>query len=77
VRKIPSGSLKDRQPKTSIFWAQDDIFFRREGGEAYLKDLSYAEMHRLQSGHFAVEDSLEEIDTGTHHFYNEKVKGKR
>jgi len=69
--------LKDRQPKTVIFWGQDDIFFTREGGEAYLKDPPHAEMHRLQSGHFAVEDSLEEIATGIHRFYREKVKGKQ
>jgi pimeloyl-ACP methyl ester carboxylesterase len=49
--------LKKRQPKTVIFWGQDDIFFTREGGEAYLRDLPRAEMHRLDSGHFAVEDS--------------------
>jgi pimeloyl-ACP methyl ester carboxylesterase len=49
--------LKERQPKTIIFWGQDDIFFTREGGEAYLGDLPRAEMHRLDSGHFAVEDS--------------------
>jgi len=48
--------LKKRQPKTLIFWGQDDIFFTREGGEAYLRDLPRAEMHRLDSGHFAVED---------------------
>lgn len=53
--------LKERQPKTVIFWGQDDIFFTREGGEAYLNDLPHAEMHRLKSGHFVVEDSLEEI----------------
>src|SRR5215467_14112275 len=35
-----------------------DIFFTPEGGEAYLKDLTHAEMHRLKSGHFAVEDCL-------------------
>ena len=69
--------LKDRQPKTVIFWGQDDIFFTREGGEAYLKDLPHAEMHRLQSGHFAVEDSLGEIATGIHRFYKEKVKGEQ
>jgi pimeloyl-ACP methyl ester carboxylesterase len=50
--------LKDRQPKTIIFWGQEDIFFTKEGGESYLKDLPKAEMHRLNSGHFAVEDSL-------------------
>ena len=32
--------LRDHQPKTLIFWGQNDIFFTREGGgEAYLKDL--------------------------------------
>jgi pimeloyl-ACP methyl ester carboxylesterase len=49
--------LRKRQPKTLIFWGQDDLFFTREGGEAYLRDLPRAEMHRLDSGHFAVEDS--------------------
>jgi pimeloyl-ACP methyl ester carboxylesterase len=53
--------LKKRQPKTLIFWGQDDIFFTREGGEAYLRDLPRAEMHRLESGHFAVEDSADYI----------------
>ena len=31
--------LRKRQPKTIIFWGQNDIFFTREGGEAYLRDL--------------------------------------
>jgi len=48
--------LKKRQPKTIIFWGQEDLFFTREGGEAYLRDLPHAEMHRLDSGHFATED---------------------
>ena len=65
--------LQDRQPKTVIFWGQNDIFFTREGGEAYLKDLPNAEMYRLDSGHFAVEDCLYEISTGIIRFYLEKV----
>ena len=65
--------LQDRQPKTLIFWGQNDIFFTREGGEAYLKDLPNAEMYRLDSGHFAVEDCLYEISTGIIRFYLEKV----
>jgi hypothetical protein len=36
-----------------------------EGGEAYLKELPNAEIHRLDSGHFAVEDCLDEIDKAT------------
>jgi pimeloyl-ACP methyl ester carboxylesterase len=59
--------------KTIIFWGQDDIFFTREGGDAYLKELPKAEMHRLDSGHFAVEDCLDYISRNTRRFYDEKV----
>jgi pimeloyl-ACP methyl ester carboxylesterase len=68
--------LRDRQPKTIIFWGQDDIFFTREGGEEYLKDLPKAEMHRLASGHFAVEDCLDDISTKMIEFYNRVVLGR-
>jgi pimeloyl-ACP methyl ester carboxylesterase len=50
--------FRTHQPTTIIFWGQDDIFFTKEGGDAYLNDLPNAEMHRLNSGHFALEDSL-------------------
>ena len=65
--------LRRRQPKTIIFWGQDDIFFNREGGEAYLNDIPNAEMHRLDSGHFAVEDCLEYIARNIRRFYDETV----
>jgi pimeloyl-ACP methyl ester carboxylesterase len=65
--------LHEHQPKTLIFWGQDDIFFTREGGEAYLKDLPNAEMYRLDSGHFAVEDCLDEIASNIRRFYLERV----
>jgi pimeloyl-ACP methyl ester carboxylesterase len=65
--------LRDRQPKTVIFWGQNDIFLRPQGGEAYLRDLPDAEIHRLDSGHFAVEDCLEQIATNIQRFYDEKV----
>jgi hypothetical protein len=50
-----------------------DTFFTREGGEAYLKDLRDAEMYRLDSGHFAVEDCLDEIASNISRFYLERV----
>ena len=65
--------MRDRQPKTLIFWGQNDIFFTQEGGEAYLKDLPNAEMHRLESGHFAVEDCLVEITSNIRRFYLDRV----
>ena len=65
--------LKKKQPKTIIFWGQDDIFFTKEGGEAYLNDLPNADMHRLQSGHFAVEDCLETIAEKMKAFYRSRL----
>ena len=69
--------LRERQPKTIIFWGQGDIFFTPAGGEAYLKELPQAEMHRLNAGHFAVEDCLEYVAAEMHRFYVEKVGGKK
>ncbi len=68
--------LREQQPDTIIFWGQDDIFFTREGGEAYLPDLPKAEMHRLEAGHFAIEDCLEYISQNMHRFYQDVVARK-
>ncbi len=65
--------LRQNQPKTIIFWGQTDVFFTPAGGEAYLKDLPNAEIHRLDAGHFAVEDHAEYISKQMHRFYAEKV----
>jgi pimeloyl-ACP methyl ester carboxylesterase len=65
--------LRTRQPKTLIFWGQHDIFFTPEGGEAYLRDLPDAELHRLNSGHFAVEDSLDVMADAIRQFYDTQV----
>ena len=67
--------LKDHQPKTIIFWGQGDIFFTPAGGEAFLGVLPNAEMHRLNSGHFAVEDCLEYIANHMQEFYQTQVAG--
>jgi pimeloyl-ACP methyl ester carboxylesterase len=65
--------LRERQPETLIFWGQDDIFFTREGGDAYLADLPSAELHRLDAGHFAVEDHLDYIATHIRRFHSQTV----
>ena len=65
--------LRENKPKTIIFWGQKDIFFTPEGGEAYLKDLPDAEIHRLEAGHFAVEDHLEHISQNIRKFYEINV----
>src|ERR1700744_3762054 len=66
--------LRKQKPTTLIFWGQTDIFFTKEGGEAFLKDVPDAELHRLEAGHFAVEDHLGYIAQETKRFYEEKVK---
>jgi pimeloyl-ACP methyl ester carboxylesterase len=65
--------LRRHQPKAIIFWGQNDFFFTPDGGEAYLRDLPDAEMHRLASGHFAVEDCLTYIAQNMRRFYEENV----
>src|SRR5215475_12282198 len=65
--------LREKQPKTIIFWGQGDIFFTPEGGEAFLKDLPSAELHRLDAGHFAVEDNLGYISDQMNAFYQKVV----
>jgi pimeloyl-ACP methyl ester carboxylesterase len=65
--------LRERQPETIIFWGQDDIFFTRAGGDAYLADLPRAEMHRLGAGHFAVEEHLDFIASRIRRFYSRNV----
>ena len=65
--------MRERQPKTLIFWGQDDVFFTPVGGEAFLRDLPKAELHRLAAGHFAVEDNLIYIAGNIKRFYDENV----
>jgi pimeloyl-ACP methyl ester carboxylesterase len=67
--------LRERRPQAIIFWGQDDLFFTPEGGEAYLQDLPDAEIHRLEAGHFAVEDHLDYVTDRMIRFYDERVAG--
>ena len=53
--------FRSRQPKTLIVWGQNDPFFTVDGAKAYLRDIPKAELHLLDSGHFALEDSSEFI----------------
>jgi pimeloyl-ACP methyl ester carboxylesterase len=65
--------LREHRPPTLILWGENDIIFTPEGGRAYLRDLPDAEVHMLDSGHFAVEDHLNVIAEHIKRFYGEKV----
>jgi pimeloyl-ACP methyl ester carboxylesterase len=53
--------FRSKQPKTLIVWGKSDPFFTVEGAQAYLRDIPKAELHLLDTGHFALEDSSEFI----------------
>jgi pimeloyl-ACP methyl ester carboxylesterase len=53
--------FRNKQPKTLIVWGKNDPFFTVEGAQAYLRDIPKAELHLLDTGHFALEDSSDFI----------------
>lgn len=53
--------FRAKQPKTLIVWGKHDPFFTVEGAQAYLRDIPGAELHLLDTGHFALEDSCDFI----------------
>jgi pimeloyl-ACP methyl ester carboxylesterase len=52
-----------RHPPTLIVWGKNDVIFPAEGARPYLRDLPDAELHLLDTGHFALEDKGDEIAT--------------
>lgn len=53
--------LTQYQPSVLITWGKNDQFFTSAGALAYLKDVPDAEVHLLNSGHFALEEFHAEI----------------
>ena len=53
--------FRERQPPALIVWGKNDVIFPAEGARADLKDLPKAELHLLDTGHFALEDKGDEI----------------
>ena len=69
--------LRERQPETLIFWGQGDMFFTPAGGEAYLADVPSAELHRLDAGHFAVEECLGYVAKHIELFYSNRLASSK
>lgn len=53
--------FKQHQPPTLIVWGRNDPFFTVEGAKAYQRDIPGAELHLLDTGHFALEEESEAI----------------
>ena len=65
--------FRERQPPALIVWGQNDKIFPADGARAYLRDLPEAEVHLLDSGHFALEDKGEEIARLMRDFLDRKL----
>lgn len=64
------------QPPTLIAWGKNDVIFPGDGALPYLRDLPKAEMHLLDTGHFALEDKGDEIAALMLNFLDRKLAGK-
>jgi pimeloyl-ACP methyl ester carboxylesterase len=53
--------LREHRPPTLVVWGRNDPFFVEAGALAYAGDVPDAEVHLLDTGHFALEDRLQEI----------------
>lgn len=53
--------FRTRKPPTLIVWGVRDEIFPAAAAKAYLRDIPGAELHLIDSGHFALEDRADEI----------------
>jgi len=65
--------FRDHKPPTLIVWGKNDKIFPEEGAHPYLQDLPEAELHILDTGHFALEDKLDEMAPLIRSFLDRKV----
>ena len=53
--------FRSKQPPMLIVWGKNDPFFTVDGAKAYQRDIPNAQLHLLDTGHFALEDSCDFI----------------
>jgi pimeloyl-ACP methyl ester carboxylesterase len=53
--------FRSHRPPTLIVWGRNDPFFTEDGATAFKQDLPNAELHLLETGHFALEDHSDVI----------------
>lgn len=66
--------FRTRRPPTLIVWGGNDAIFPADGAHPYLRDLPDAELHLLDSGHFALEDKGAEIAALMRNFLGRKLR---
>lgn len=66
--------FRKHQPPTLIVWGKNDVIFPAPGAKAYLRDLPNAELHLLDTGHFALEDMGDQIAQLMLDFLNRRLR---
>jgi pimeloyl-ACP methyl ester carboxylesterase len=64
------------QPPTLIVWGKNDKIFPAAGAGPYLHDLPKAELHLLDTGHFALEDKLDVMAPMIRQFLDRSIASK-
>ena len=61
-------------PPTIIVWGKNDFIFPAEGAGPYRRDLPEAELHLIDTGHFALESNGREMAILIHRFLDRNLK---
>jgi pimeloyl-ACP methyl ester carboxylesterase len=67
--------FRERKPPTLIVWGKNDTIFPADGATPYLRDMPDAELHLIDTGHFALEDKADEMIPLIRNFLDRKMPG--
>lgn len=65
--------FRENRPPILIVWGMNDPFFTVAGAKAYQRDLPKAQLHFLDTGHFALEEESETIAAHIRRFLSENL----
>ena len=68
--------FREQQPPMLITWGKNDGIFTVEGAELYKRELPNAELHFLDTGHFALEEEVDRIASLMHEFLDRTINKK-
>ena len=69
--------FRKHKPPMLIVWGKNDKIFPAEGASPYLRDLPNAELHLLDTGHFALEEAGDNIAALMRDFLGRKVSFRK
>src|SRR3954453_23455382 len=69
--------FRKQQPPTLITWGKNDGIFTVEGAELFKRDIPNAELHLLDTGHFALEEEVDRIGSLIHEFLDRTINNLR